>query len=207
VIEHLNALDESLLLFFNHLNNPVLDFLMYWASNKWIWLPFYACLAFFVYRKFPDSFFSIVIFISLMVAISDQLSSTVIKNIVLRLRPCHNPAIASDVHLVNGYCGGQYGFVSSHASNSFAITSFLIFLFRKENKTLQWIVLSWAILVSFSRIYLGAHFPGDVICGALLGTLLGVATQKTFRLYDKKYNRKKRKSRHHSKNRIKDKLA
>ncbi len=117
----------------------------------------------------------------------------------MRLRPCHDPNIATQIHLVYGYCGGKYGFVSSHASNAFALTSFLIFLFKQEYRKLQWIVLGWAILVSFSRVYLGAHFPSDVICGAMLGIVLGAATQKTFKLYDKKFRKGKRRSRHRSK--------
>ena len=133
-----------------------------------------------------------------MIAVSDQMSSTVIKNSVMRLRPCHDPAVAPQLHLVNGYCGGQYGFVSSHASNSFALVSFLVFLFRKERIKLQWVVLSWAILVSLSRIYLGAHYPTDIICGALLGVIIGAAAQKTFRLYDKKIKRGRRRSRRSS---------
>ena len=198
MFDQLKALDASLLLFFNHLDNPVLDFLMYWASNKWIWIPFYICLAYFVYKKYPHRFISILLFVAFMTALSDQLASTVIKNSVMRLRPCHDPSIASEVHLVYGYCGGKYGFVSSHASNAFALAAFLIFLFRKEYLNLQWIILGWAILVSFSRIYLAAHFPGDVIGGALLGTLLGIAAQRTFKLYDKNFNPVKRKSRKHS---------
>jgi undecaprenyl-diphosphatase len=200
VIEHLKALDASLVLLFNHLNNPTLDFLMYWISNKMVWIPFYAVLAYFVYRKYPHRFLSICVFIAFMIALSDQLSSTVIKNSVMRLRPCHDPAIAPKLHLVNGYCGGSYGFVSSHASNAFALTSFLVFLFRKEYIKLQWVVLGWATLVSLSRIYLGAHFPGDIIGGALLGILLGVAAQRTFKLYDKNFKGGRKKSRRRSRN-------
>lgn len=154
---------------------------MYWVSNKWIWIPFYAILAYRLYKEHPEHFFSMLIFIAIAIALSDQLSSAVIKNSVMRLRPCHDPSISSGVHLVNGYCGGMYGFVSSHASNAFALFSFLFFLLKRKNKKLHWIILSWAILVSYSRIYLGAHFPGDVLCGALLGFLLGFITWYAFK--------------------------
>ena len=190
MFEELISLDKSLLLFFNHQHNPLLDFLMYWASNKWIWIPFYAFLAFRIYKIYPQRFFSVVVFIGITIALSDQLSSSVIKNLVLRLRPCHDPSIASEVHLVNGYCGGTYGFISSHASNAFALFSFLLFLIRNKSRNLLWIVLVWAIVVSYSRIYLGAHFPGDVICGGIVGFILGFVLYKIHHILFEKYFKK-----------------
>ena len=90
----------------------------------------------------------------------------------MRPRPCRDPDIGHLVHRVNNYCGGAYGFVSGHAANSFALATMISLLFRKK-----WVstgLLIWATMVSYSRIYLGVHYPGDVIFGALLGTLLGL---------------------------------
>src|SRR3569832_1461671 len=112
-MEVLRSLDYSLFLFFNGLHNTFFDFIMWWASNKWIWIPFYAYLAWFLYRKYPKHVFSFLILAGVMIALSDQLSSTIIKNAVARLRPCHNLSLTSQIHLVNGYCGGMFGFVSS----------------------------------------------------------------------------------------------
>ncbi|HRH66513.1 MAG TPA: phosphatase PAP2 family protein [Bacteroidia bacterium] len=184
MFEKLQSIDAALLLFFNHLNNPVLDFIFYWLSNKWIWIPFYAFLGWFLYKRYPHRLLSVLFFIGIMITLSDQISSALIKNSVMRLRPCHDPLIGSEVHIVKGYCGGMYGFVSSHAANVFALTTFLIYFFRRRHQRLQTVLLVWASAVSFSRIYLGVHYPGDIIGGALLGSLIGMATAKTYRYYD-----------------------
>ena len=91
----------------------------------------------------------------------------------MRLRPCHNLEIANLVHIVNDHCGGQYGFVSSHATNTFALAVFVGLLVKQKVSWLSPALIVWAAIVSYSRIYLGVHYPGDVICGAILGAIIG----------------------------------
>jgi undecaprenyl-diphosphatase len=107
-----------------------------------------------------------------MVLLSDQMSN-LFKNGFMRLRPSNEPAIRHLLHIVNNYTGGPYGFYSGHASNSFAVATFIILTIGREKKYLVWISLSYAVLVSYSRIYLGVHYPLDVLSGALAGILIG----------------------------------
>ncbi len=180
MIEGLINLDKELLLFFNHLNNSFLDFLFFWISDKWIWIPFYAFLAWYVYQSEKKLFLIVLVFIAVAITLSDQIASSLIKEHVMRLRPCHDPSISFSVHLVNNYCGGMYGFVSSHAANVFALATFLAGLFKRRYLFLQRTLWIWAVVVSFSRIYLGAHYPGDILGGAIVGIFSGYVSERSY---------------------------
>ncbi len=180
----IERLDQQLFILINSHNSHFWDVIMNFMSMKLVWAPLYIAilwyLAVFYKRKFPV----ILLFIVIAIALSDQLS-VLIKNSVDRLRPCHEPSLQGLVHLVNGYCGGEYGFVSSHASNSFNVAVLSSLLVKK--RWFSVFIVLWAGIVSYSRIYLGVHYPGDVLFGALLGIITGLTVYRFFNLTDKKY--------------------
>jgi len=169
----LNTWDTDLFLILNGAHNSFWDFIMFWASDKFIWIPVYALFLFILWRKYYSKIWIVILFAALLIFLSDQISVHLFKDVFQRLRPCNDPALEGMVHLVNGKCGGSFGFYSSHASNIFAIAVFVISLLGKKNLWMLLLILIWADLIAYSRIYLGVHYPGDVIAGVVAGSLLG----------------------------------
>jgi len=172
MIEQLVQWDIAFFLSLNKWHSPFWDQVMWFISAKESWYPVYAVILFFIFRKQKYYGFVTLVFIALLITLADQLSVHAFKEVFERLRPCHTPQLQGLVHTVNGKCGGQYGFVSSHASNFFALATFLSFYFQRRYLSILFLVL--AAIVGYSRIYLGVHFPLDVICGGLLGVVVGV---------------------------------
>lgn len=168
-----NNLDHQLFLFLNGLHVGWLDPVMAFISSEMGWIPFYAVLVYLVFKKYQWKGLWIILGIAVLITCSDQLSAHVFKPVFQRLRPCHDPSIQDLVYLPYGHCGGQYGFVSSHAANTFALASLIFMTLRQHYRKIGLVMFPWAILVSYSRIYMGVHFPGDVICGAAVGMMLG----------------------------------
>ena len=168
--EQIIQLDKDLFLFFNQFHSPFFDSLMWWISDKYIWIPLYAFLLFLVFYYKRKQGIVILFFIALLVTLTDQTSVQWFKEVFERLRPCHDAELTGLVHTVNNKCGGKFGFVSSHASNTFGIAVFLTLLLKSHIRWIGWPLIIWASVVSYSRIYLGVHFPADIAGGALLGT-------------------------------------
>ncbi len=180
----IERLDQQLFLFLNSLNSPFWDQVMHALSGKLIWAPLYIAILIYIGVKYKKRFLLILLFIIIAVALADQISVHLFKNIVQRLRPCHEPTLEGLVHLVNGECGGKFSFVSSHATNSFNVALISLLFIRKRWYTVS--IITWALVVGYSRIYLGVHYPGDVICGSLLGAVIGWSMYKLYVLTDNK---------------------
>jgi undecaprenyl-diphosphatase len=173
VLESILQSDEALFLALNQLHHPLLDAPMRFITGTLSWIPFYVGILVWLWFRMRRKSIKVMLCIVVLILAADQISSGLMKPGFARLRPCHEPHLSSQVHLIAG-CGGSYGFVSSHAANTFALATFLVLLSATwpERRKVWWIMLPWAFLVSYSRIYAGVHYPADVAGGALLGILL-----------------------------------
>ena len=176
MIETLESIDRQLLLLINGCNSPFFDELMWIISGKLTWIPLYALLLFFMIRKAPRQWWVLIIGIAAAITLADSISVHCFKNVVMRYRPTHNLDIENIVHLVHGYRGGWYGFVSSHAANTFAIAVFVAMILKNRWATIG--IFVWAAVVCYSRIYMAAHYPADIACGAILGGVCGYAAYR-----------------------------
>lgn len=171
MLQTLIELDQKLFLFLNNGGISALDPIMVFFSSKWVWIPVYLFLFYHAIKKMGTKGLISIAFLIITITISDQSSVHLFKEVFQRLRPCHDTLLSDQVRLVADHCGGQYGFVSSHAANSFGLMMMGIALVKRKYFTL--IIIAWAIIVSYSRIYLGVHYPGDILGGTLLGIFIG----------------------------------
>ncbi|HPB01680.1 MAG TPA: phosphatase PAP2 family protein [Bacteroidales bacterium] len=186
MIEFLENIDRKLFLLINGCHSDFADFFFFWVSNKFTWIPFYVLLLILCIRVLKNKWWLLLLFIPLLITATDQVSVQLFKNVFLRFRPCQNLELKDSVHLVNGYCGGMYGFISSHAANSFGLATFIWLILRRKYHYWFWILfIGYAGLISYSRIYLGAHYPADVFVGALVGLAAGTIFYLLFRLVHK----------------------
>jgi undecaprenyl-diphosphatase len=167
MIESIKDWDEKAFLWLNSFHSDGLDPIVLQLTQTITWIPLYLLLLYLIYRKDPKNTAWVIVGVMLTILLADQVSSGFMKPYFERLRPCHDPQWVGLLHSY-GRCGGLYGFVSSHAANTFGMATFLTLNLRKKQKGIYWLFL-YAVVVSYSRIYLGVHYPLDVFFGALVG--------------------------------------
>lgn len=180
MFESLKKIDEQLLLFGNSLHNSFFDTIIPHLTNFWVWIPLFIWWAVELYKIYSRKLIIIVFCIIGLLVVTDR-SSVFIKNAVKRYRPTHNIELKEKIHVINDYRGGQYGYVSSHATNAVAIACFIFLLLKAYPK--KWLKLSlllWAIILCYTRIYLGVHYPFDLLSGGLLGIMWAFLFHKIF---------------------------
>jgi undecaprenyl-diphosphatase len=180
LINLISEFDKWLLLLINSHHSPSLDRIMWFASGIANWFPLYIFILLFLIFTYKKQSWLLILLIFPLIVISDQLSSEIIKPLVHRLRPSHEPGLENLLHYVNSYHGGPYGFVSSHACNFFAVATYLTLTASKKIRWLPLIMFPVVLLVIYSRAYLGVHYPSDIAAGGLLGIFLGWLTAKIY---------------------------
>ncbi len=171
-IDTIKTLDKEIFLFLNGLNSPLFDGIMFTISQKIVWVPFIISVVYVLIKFAKRNAVWLILALILCIVLADQIASGIIKDTVQRLRPSRDPSLSSLVHIVNGYTGGKYGFVSSHAANTFSFALLSSLLLRQVFYTIT--IFLWATIISYSRIYIGVHYPMDILGGMFVGILTAI---------------------------------
>ena len=187
MLDFLIQKDVDLLIFLNNLGRAQWDGFWLFMTNKFSSIPLYLLLIFFLYKYYGlKKTLVVIVFIALLITVTDQ-TSNLFKYGFKRLRPCHDESIVHLVRLVKATCGGRYSYFSAHAANSMAIAIFFGMLLKKQLKYFLPVLIIWALLVGYSRIYIGVHFPLDVLTGILIGGFYGFLFYFLLKQVFKKY--------------------
>lgn len=181
MLEYIKNTDSQLTLWLNSFHTPFMDAVMVAATNHWWWIPLYIFILYKLYKQFGLHGYVYLLGLALVILMADQFTSGLMKPYFERLRPCHEPLLQELLHLPMG-CGGLYGMASSHAANTFGAATFLFLIFNSNHqKQVGWLFL-WPFMVSYSRVYLGVHYVGDVLTGALVGGISALIAFKTVKI-------------------------
>ena len=170
---YIYKIDTEVFLFLNGLHNPIMDVIIFFVCHNLFFIPFFVILIDEVNKEFRNKSLYVLLTIVILIASCDQTICHLINPFFKRLRPSHEPAIQHLVHLTNAGPGSLYGFISRHVANAFSLLTFLSFVLNKNNKWLKILFYIWAMLISFGMIYLGIHYPLDIIFSSVIGILFG----------------------------------
>ncbi|SDY66209.1 phosphatase PAP2 family protein [Hymenobacter psychrophilus] len=179
MLEQLQALDRWLLVAANANRSPGLDKWMVFFTERFVWFPAYFVLLVVLIYVYGRRARLLLPLLGASIALADVISSRFFKPYFARLRPCHDPDLSAALNLAHG-CGGQFGFLSSHAANAFALAVFMTLVLPRRYRVAKALLFAWALVVSYSRMYLAAHYPTDVLAGALLGSLTAWGCAKAY---------------------------
>ena len=181
MLDQLIQFDQNLFFTIHHgMSNSFFDWIMPALRNRLFWTPLYLFIVFYLVKNYGKKAWLILLFAGMTFGLTDYISSSVIKPRVTRLRPCNNPEINTNVkNLID--CGTGYSFPSSHAANHFGLAVFLIFMFYRKWRFILPIGLLWAFSISFAQIYVGVHFPIDILAGGFLGAFVGFLMSKVLK--------------------------
>lgn len=160
--------------------NPFFDTIMPFLRHSTSWAPLYLFMLVFVLLNFKTKGLWWAVFFLSTVALTDMTGNYVFKHGFERLRPCNDPDFYLNVRLLLNRCGGGYSFISNHAANHFGMAAFFFVTFRHLIKKWAWFALFWAAMIAYAQVYVGVHYPLDVLCGALLGLAFGISTGSLF---------------------------
>ena len=181
MIDQIVHIDQEIFLAINQgLSNPIFDWLLPILRNPYTWAPLYLFLVIFFIKTYGKTGILIVVMTLATFGASDAVSSHLIKKSIKRVRPCNDIVFKQEVN-IRVRCGSGFSFTSSHATNHFALAFFWIVLFRRKWKHAMWLCITWATLISISQIYVGVHYPFDILCGDILGILIGLAMGYIFK--------------------------
>ncbi|WP_323788745.1 phosphatase PAP2 family protein [Psychroserpens sp.] len=190
MFEELVQLDIDLFVYLNGLGTDSWDAFWMFYTTKFNWIPFYGLLLYLFYKRLTIKMFLITILvIVLMITFTDQITNLFKRVLVMRSRPCYNPDIENIIRLVKNSCGGKHGYFSGHASNSMAVAIFTSLMLRSKYKYLPYILVVWAMAMGYSRIYVGVHYPLDVLSGMLFGAISGFLFYKLFSYLQYRFER------------------
>ncbi|WP_299757099.1 phosphatase PAP2 family protein [uncultured Pontibacter sp.] len=187
MIEALEQLDKDVFVYLNNMHSPFWDAVMVFVSEKLVWIPFYVGLIGYLIWRYRRQSIPMLLLVVIAIGLADFIASGLMKPYFMRLRPCHDPTLSELINIVEG-CGGKYGFISSHAANTFALAVFFNLILSDRYLIFKVVLVAWAVVVTYSRIYLGVHFPADVMLGALLGAVLAFIASLVYRHSIKRYS-------------------